>query len=762
MTHFAIRGFKLNRLAAALCCLSLAPQVFAQSVQQLDSVDVLGTAEQELKQAPGVSIITAEDISRQPPRNDIADILRTQPGVNLTGNSTSGQRGNNRQIDIRGMGPENTMILIDGKPVSSRQSVRYGWRGERDSRGDTNWVPVNEIERIEVLRGPAAARYGSGAAGGVVNIVTKGIGDTLGGTANVYLNEPQHSDEGSSRRFSFGLNGPINDKLGFRLYGNVTRTGADDYEINKNHASQPRNGDNWAAGREGVRNRDINGLLRLTPADGHEIDLEAGYGRQGNIYTGDAQNTNGQGNNEVKKHIGDETNRIYRRSVSLTHRGRYNEDTSSLSYVSLEKTRNTRLLEGLAGGSEGAFNDPTRVRDGGVGDVDLRTLTLHSEMSHQFELGGIRQVGTLGVEYVDSKLEDNASDLSKRNIPGAHPSNPTLYPVAYQPVNKSRIFSVFAETNIYATDDLTLTPGLRFDHHNQSGSNWSPSLNASYLLADGWSIKAGIARAYKAPNLYQNNDGYLLYSAGQGCYGATAASGQGCFLVGNSDLKPETSVNKELGIEYANDGFVAGLTYFRNDYRNKIEAGREAVSASLDPRAGSGVFQWENVPKAVVEGLEGNLRLPLSSAVLWNTNFTYMLQSKNKTSGERLSTIPEYTINTALEWQVDPQWSVRANATFYGEQKPPKYDFLGNPATGSARDTVSPYALVGLSTQYVVNRNFNVTLGVDNLFDKRLFRRGNAVTVSQPGTGVVNIAGAGAYTYNEPGRTFFINLATSF
>ena len=46
------------------------------------------------------------------------------PGVNLTGNSTSGQRGNNRQIDIRGMGPENTLILIDGKPASSRNSVR--------------------------------------------------------------------------------------------------------------------------------------------------------------------------------------------------------------------------------------------------------------------------------------------------------------------------------------------------------------------------------------------------------------------------------------------------------------------------------------------------------------------------------------------------------------------------------------------------------------------------------------------------------------
>lgn len=75
---------------------------------------------------------------------DVSEIIRTMPGVNLTGNSTSGQRGNNRQIDIRGMGPENTLILIDGKPVTSRNSVRLGWRGERDTRGDTSWVPPGE------------------------------------------------------------------------------------------------------------------------------------------------------------------------------------------------------------------------------------------------------------------------------------------------------------------------------------------------------------------------------------------------------------------------------------------------------------------------------------------------------------------------------------------------------------------------------------------------------------------------------------------
>ena len=84
---------------------------------------VLGTAEETLKQAPGVSIITAEDLAKRPVNNDLSEVIRTMPGVNLTGNSTSGQRGNNRQIDIRGMGPENTLILIDGKPEIGRAHV---------------------------------------------------------------------------------------------------------------------------------------------------------------------------------------------------------------------------------------------------------------------------------------------------------------------------------------------------------------------------------------------------------------------------------------------------------------------------------------------------------------------------------------------------------------------------------------------------------------------------------------------------------------
>ncbi len=189
---------------------------------------VRSTAEEALKQQPGVSIITAEDIAKQPPVNDLSDIIRKMPGVNLTGNSASGSRGNNRQIDIRGMGPENTLILIDGVPVTSRNAVRYSWRGERDTRGDSNWVPAEMVERIEVLRGPAAARYGSGAAGGVVNIITKRPTNTWHGSLSFFTNQPENNKEGTTNRANFNLSGPLaGEALTMRLYGNINKTEPD-------------------------------------------------------------------------------------------------------------------------------------------------------------------------------------------------------------------------------------------------------------------------------------------------------------------------------------------------------------------------------------------------------------------------------------------------------------------------------------------------------------------------------------------------------
>ena len=736
-------------LLSSCCLLPLAVHaaVEAENVPQpgleLPVQSIVATAKEETKQAPGVSVITAEDIKKRPPANDLSQIIRTMPGVNLTGNSTSGQRGNNRQIDIRGMGPENTLILVDGKPVGSRNSVRYGWRGERDSRGDTNWVPADQVERIEVIRGPAAARYGNGAAGGVINIVTKQAGTQTHGNATVYTSFPQHGSEGATKRMSFGLNGPLTDTLSYRVYGNVAKTDEDDTDINAGHESA-RTGNQAGtlpAGREGVRNKDLNGLLswHLTPEQ--TLDFEAGFSRQGNLYTGDTQNTNS--NATVKSLLGHETNRSYRENYSLTHRGEW-DFGSSMAYLQYEKTRNSRINEGLAGGTEGIFSNS------GFYTAVLRDLTAHGEVNLPLH-AGVDQTLTLGSEWVQQKLDDPSANTQSTSEGG---SVSGLTSSGRSTDSSAQIFSLFAEDNIELLPGTMLTPGLRFDHHSVVGDNWSPSLNLSHALSDSVTLKAGIARAYKAPNLYQLNPDYLLYSRGQGCYGQTTS----CYLQGNANLKAETSVNKELGLEYKADGVVAGLTYFRNDYKNKVESGLGSVgsaSGGTGAYANAAVYQWENVPKALVEGLEGTLTLPLAEQLTWNNNFTYMLQSKNKQTGDYLSVTPRYTLNSMLDWQATQDLSLQLSVAWYGKQTPKKYDYHGNPVTGTSSNQLSPYAIAGLSGTYALTRNLSLTAGVDNLLDKRLYREGNA-------QGVNNIAGAGAATYNEPGRTLYTSLSASF
>lgn len=752
---------KLSRYSlATLIGLGLGASAFANAAQQADTTateenasaadkkqpaedTIVVTAARQNLQAPGVSTITADEIKKRPPARDINELIRTMPGVNLTGNSTSGQRGNNRQIDIRGMGPENTLILIDGIPATSRNSVRQGWRGERDTRGDTAWVPPEMIERIEVLRGPAAARYGNGAAGGVVNIITKKAGQDLHGTLNTYFNVPQHKQEGSTKRTDFSLSGPLSDRLSFRLFGGYSKTQADAWDINQGHQSE-RTGsysNTLPAGREGVVDKNIDAMLHWDFAHLQSLEFEYSYGRQGNLYAGDTQNTNTS--ELVQSNYGKETNRIYRETFGLNHRGAWDNGISTNNYVRFERTRNTRLNEGLAGGTEGIFSNDD------FSTTKLDDFLAHSEVSVPFEFG-VTQTATLGTEWNQQKMKDGSSTsqaLSGGAISGVDSGNRSPY-------SSANIFSLFAEDNIELTDSTMLTPGLRYDLHSEAGNNWSPALNLSQELGDNFTLKMGIARAYKAPNLFQNNGNYVLYSRGQGC----AASAGACYLVGNDDLKAETSVNKEIGLEFHNEGWLAGVTYFRNDYRNKIEAGYTPVYTNS---SGTDVYRWENVPKAVVQGLEGTLNVPVSETVAWSNNATYMIENKNKTTGDYLSVIPKFTINSTLSWQATQDLSMQSTLTWYGRQKPKKYNYKGEAASGSETREVSPYAIVGASATYDVTKNVSVTAGIDNLFDKRQFRAGNAQTTGNATTGAY-MYGAGAATYNEPGRTYYMSINTHF
>ena len=710
-----------------------------KAVEQAEVDTVYVTAEKQLQQSLGVSRISKDDIDKRPAVNDISEFVRTMPGVNLTGNTATGQRGNKRQIDLRGMGPENTLILIDGKPVNSRQSERISMRGERNTRGDSNWVPVEEIESITVLRGPAATRYGSGAMGGVVNIVTKKVSKEFKGQVNLYANQPQDSKEGATRRIGFNLSGPIiQDTLGFRIYGNLNKTEPDAADINAGH------GNDSAAGVEGVRNKDIAGRLQWKISPAQTLILDSSYSRQGNIYNGDTQNSNPR--SALVNSLADskaETARLYRSAFSLTHDGAW-EWGDTKNVISYERTVNSHLPEGLAGGPEGSYTGLDFVQS------RLKNLRFSSEANIPFKLG-VDNVLTVGAEFTDSKLDDPASNTQGFKDQGKTDAFNGISAMRGGKASQ-RNWAAYVEDNISLTDKTHLIPAIRFDHNSDSGSNWSPALNFSHQIGENWLVKGGVARAYKAPNLYQTNPDFILYTRGQGCP-LNAPNSVRCYYMGNGNLKPETSINKEIGLEFNKNGWQASATYFHNAYRNKIVIGDQLIATS---NIGNWLLQWENTPKATISGIEGNLVIPLHDTLKWSNNFTYMHKSEDY-QGNPLSLVPKHTINSTLSWTPNERFDANLTFTHYGRTKPRsvavnRLEQNGNPRAGVAalssehsQTQVGSYGIWGINAGYNWNKRVAVRGGISNLFDKKLYR-----------------TTAGAQTYNEHGRAFYGSLKVSF
>ncbi|WP_347303222.1 FepA family TonB-dependent siderophore receptor [Croceibacterium sp. TMG7-5b_MA50] len=705
-----------------------------------DPQDIVVSAQVQGLQALGATTLTAEDIAKQPPVNDLSDLLRRQPGLNLTGAGSAGTYGNNRQIDIRGMGPENTLILIDGKPAQSRNSVRMGRDGERNTRGDTNWVPAEQIERVEILRGPAAARYGAGAAGGVINIITKGPATEFGGTASTYILKPESDLESMTYRGSASIDGPITAGLGFRVYGNWSKTTGDDPAINGDASNTP-DGVTPPGGREGVENRDINGLLRWQPAAGQRLDLTASYSRQGNEFQGEYRLPSGSTSPIVQSLIGEETNIMRRVTAGGSYNGRFAFGTFE-ALVQFEETQNRRLNEGLAGGGEGTINTASQFST-----ATLRNWYAQTSLNLPFQTGPADHVLTIGGEFRHEYLNDSfaVSQGTTAPIPGLEPGAGGVR----NPEADATTLASFVEDNI-TFGIVTLTPGIRVDNHSTFGTNWSPSFSASVEPFPDFMIKGGIARAFAAPNLYQSNPNYLYYTAGFGCPFAFPNLGGGCYIQGNDELDAETSVNKEIGVAYTPGGWNITATYFRNDYKNKIISNNVPIgTAPLSDGRRAQIFQWYNSGDAIVEGLEGNLLIPLLPTLSLNTNVTYMIQNESKDTGRLLSVVPDYTINTTLDWQITDQFTFVGTFTRYGEQQPNGVLYSGGAPTAEQLRPREPYNLVNLNLLFRANDYFRISAGVNNLFDEALFRESSN-------------NGSGANNYNEPGRAFFLTTNFTF
>ncbi len=151
------------RIAAIAMLAALAPAALAQSSSDNDAVIITATRFQDFRRdlPVGVTLITADDI-RQAASANLPEILAQFGLVHIRDNAGTP----NQQVDLRGFGitgDQNTVILVDGLRVSESELVP----------AQLSAIPLESIERIEIVRGSGAVQYGGGATGGAVNIITQ-------------------------------------------------------------------------------------------------------------------------------------------------------------------------------------------------------------------------------------------------------------------------------------------------------------------------------------------------------------------------------------------------------------------------------------------------------------------------------------------------------------------------------------------------------------------------------------------------------------
>jgi iron complex outermembrane receptor protein len=218
-----ISRMKRNWMIVVLCTMVVAfgsfDQLFAKEEDEgaVELKEVIVTAtrdwEEERKVPYNVSVITEEDIARSNAQN-VADLLRTVPGV-FVSDWTANRKS--VTVDIRGFGetgPLNTLVLVDGRRVNQIDLSGTDW----------SQIPLDQVERIEVIRGGGSVLYGDNAVGGVVNIITKkGKGkpsvqaEALGGSYG--LNIQRGSSRGTLGDFRYAVHARHENTNGFRDNG---------------------------------------------------------------------------------------------------------------------------------------------------------------------------------------------------------------------------------------------------------------------------------------------------------------------------------------------------------------------------------------------------------------------------------------------------------------------------------------------------------------------------------------------------------------
>ena len=573
----------------------------------------------------------------------------------IPGINVSG-KGSNTDISIRGMDPKYTLFMVDGKRQSSRQSRPNGSSGF-----EQGWIPpLSAIERIEVVRGPMSSRYGSDAMGGVINIITKKVSDDWGGSLRLETTLEDQSHTGNTQTAEFYLNGPlIKERLGLQLYGKYSHQ--DEGRYNYNSANEIIGG----ASERKLHN--LGGKLTFVPVKGHTFELEAGTNTQ-------------RGEGTVGKSVApsaraknfDDTHR--RTNQSIRYLGEYENGITYDFVVTHEKTHSKR-------------------RDISIENLDINGNVIIPIGMHTITIGG--QHRTEKLKATDNRVKTGPDNLTHKT------------------------FALFIEDEWWLLDNFALTAGLRYDHDDKYGSNFTPRIYGVWNIDDAWTLKGGISSGYAAPSLRETAADWGQMTGGRLNQNNPYRRGM---IIGNPDLKPEKTLNYEVSLNFApDDSLDATITAFYTKFKDKIQI--VDVLPRIDGNSYPGPDGWGygfiqarvNADRATSKGLELAARWKPIENLTLSGNYSWIRTeiTKGTYKGSSFTQTPKHMLNLHTDWQFMPKANIWAKMNYRGKE-------ISINRKGGPGDRYPGYTTFDLGGSYKLDKNTNFYAGIYNIGNKKI------------------------------------------
>ena len=693
-----------------------------------------------------VDVVPIEEIADETGQLDLGQLLQyVAPSFNS--NRQSGSDGSDH-IDaatLRGLGPDQVLVLINGKRRHTSSLVYiFGTRGRGNVGTDLNSIPVSAIERIEILRDGASAQYGSDAIAGVINIVLRKEAGL-----NVLLSAGQYSaGDGANEQLAVHYGIPVSTRGTLNLTAEMLNRD----QTNRAGPGEPRRiGDSASENLTLFYNLDVSAGAGTFYGHGGYNDRDglAGAWYRDGLGSDDipSRNSAAMYPNGFVPDIGTDI-RDY--SAAFGYRATLSNWAFDLSST-YGSNRMKFIISKTLNASLATRNNGISPTEFDAGGFEFNQHTTNFDVSRYFRdwLRGVSVAA--GLEYRREGYDIFAGEpgsYADFDGPGGGNAGSQGFP-GFQPVDEIESSrnskAAYVDLEFRTTPKLLLTSAARFEDYSDFGNTVNGKVSFAYAAQPTLNLRGSASTGFRAPSLHQRyfSSTFTDFIAGEAADVKLARNdSELARLVGIPALKEEESFNTSLGLTWnARQSTSLTLDVYQIDIDDRIviTGGFSADDADIgDIIAAQNLIEARFFTNAIDTRTRGvDVSLTNARALAAGTLSTSVALNFNETSVERINTAPglvgkeDIYFNTRERLFVEgsaprtkgalgadyrrANWNTGARVTYFGEVESGTWTHLDDP--DSPPQHYDARFATDLHFGVDLPRNLSLTLGGTNVFD---------------------------------------------